>query len=144
MDLLRHLGFPTKFFDSISALLTSASSRVLINGVPGDPIVHGRGLRQGDPLSLLLFDIAIYPLHHILCNATNQGRLHKIRGTIPTLRTSLYADDAAIFVSPIKSDVDFLATSLHRFGDVTGLVTNFSKSQVSPIRCDGVDLDDIL
>ena len=105
---------------------------------------HGRGLRQGDPLSPLLFVLAIDPLHHILCKATSQGRLHEIRGRAPTIRTSLYADDAAIFVAPKKEDIDFLANTLTHFGDVTGLVTNCNKSQVAPIRCEGCDLDDIL
>jgi hypothetical protein len=40
------------------------------------------------------------------------------------IRTSLYADDAAIFMAPIKRDINFLASMLHHFGDVTGLVTN--------------------
>jgi hypothetical protein len=30
------------------------------------------------------------------------------------------------------------------FGNVTGLVTNSNKSQVALIRCDGIDLEDIL
>jgi hypothetical protein len=51
MELLQHLGFPTKFRDWIAALLSSSSSRVLLNGIAGDPIKHGRGLRQGGPLS---------------------------------------------------------------------------------------------
>jgi mannosylglycoprotein endo-beta-mannosidase len=51
MELLQHLGFPTKFRDWIAALLSSSSSRVLLNGIAGNPIKHGRGLRQGDPLS---------------------------------------------------------------------------------------------
>ena len=50
LDLLRRRGFPPKFWDSIAALLCTLSSRILLNGVPGNPIKHGRGLRQGDPL----------------------------------------------------------------------------------------------
>jgi hypothetical protein len=60
------------------------------------------------------------------------------------IRTSLYADDAAIFMAPNKDDIDFLASTLLQFGDVTGLVTNCTKSQVAPIRCAGLDLDHIL
>jgi hypothetical protein len=144
MDMLQHLGFPSKFREWIMALLCTSSSRVLLNGVAGDPIKHGRGLRQGDSLSPLLFVLAIDPLHHILRKATDQGHIQRIRGRVPTIRTSLYADDAAIFMAPIKDDINFLASTLHQFGDVTGLVTNCSKSQVAPIRCMGLDLDHIL
>jgi hypothetical protein len=51
MELLKRHGFPPRFRDWISGLLCSSSSRVLLNGVAGLPFLHGRGLRQGDPLS---------------------------------------------------------------------------------------------
>ena len=144
MDLLRHLGFLSIFRYWVSALLSTATSRVLINGVVGDPMKHGCGLRQGDPLSPLLFVLAIDPLHHLLNKATAQGHLQPICGSAPTIRTSLYADDAAIFVKPTRGDVQFLASSLAAFGEVTGLHTNCTKSLVAPIRCDNINLEDIL
>jgi hypothetical protein len=121
-----------------------STSRVLLNGIAGSPIVHQRGLRQGEPLSLLLFVLAIDPLSHILEAATTHGLLHKLRGWGTILRTSFYADDAAVFVAPIKQDIQNLATILHNFGEVTGLCTNFLKSSVVPIKCGNIDLDDIL
>jgi hypothetical protein len=46
MDMIQHLGFPTIFiFDWDVALLSTSSSRVLLNGIAGDPIKHGRELR---------------------------------------------------------------------------------------------------
>jgi hypothetical protein len=36
-------------------ILSSASMRVLPNGVSGERICHGRGLWQGDPLLPMLF-----------------------------------------------------------------------------------------
>jgi hypothetical protein len=85
-------------------------------------------------LSLLLFVLAIDPLTQILEGATRHGLFHKLRGSGCILRTSIYADDAAVFVAPIKQDVHILATILQRFGNVTGLCTNFVKSSVIPIR----------
>jgi hypothetical protein len=60
------------------------------------------------------------------------------------LRTSLYADDAAIFLAPIREDIQNLARILEAFGEVTGLRTNFQKSSVVSIRCHDLSLDDIL
>jgi hypothetical protein len=65
--------------DWIAALLHT-SSRVLVNGAPNEPIQHGRGLRQGDPLSPLLFVVAIEPLRGLLQVATEQGLLSKLQG----------------------------------------------------------------
>ena len=58
--------------------------------------------------------------------------------------TSLYTDDAAVFVAPFKEDVPQFTSLLEGFGEVTGLVTNLEKSLVAPIRYDGLNLDDIL
>ena len=41
-------------------------------------------------------------------------------------------------------DIIYLANILTRFGEPTDLVTNCKKSQVAPIKCEGLDLDDIL
>ena len=124
MDFLQHMGFPPKFRDWISATLSTSSSRVLLNGIAGDPIRHGRRLRQGDPLSPLLFVLAIDPLRHILCKATEQGRIHKLHGRTPTVHTPLYTNDVTIFMTPNRRDIQFLANTLAQFGLVTGLVTN--------------------
>ena len=100
IDLLQRKGFPPRWSNWISNILVSSTTRVLLNGCPGAPIKHVRGLRQGDPLSPLLFILAIDPLHHLLEKATDLGLLIPLRGRAPRFRTSLYADDAAIFVNP--------------------------------------------
>ena len=144
LDLLQRRGFPCKFRNWIAALLCSSSSRIILNGVPGPPIIHGQGLRQGDPISPLLFVIAIDPLQRLLDLATRKKLLHRIRGRGVMVRTSLYADDAAVFLAPIKKDIDDFSAILRGFGEVTGLCTNFHKSSVVPIRCNNLNLGHIL
>jgi hypothetical protein len=133
LGLLQRRGFPPCFRDWIAALFSTATSRVLLNGIVGSLIAHGRGLRQGDPLSPLLFVIAIDPITKILEDAMRLGILHKLRGRGTILRTFLYADNAAIFLAPIKSGIENLAAILENFGEVTGLCTNFLKSSIFPI-----------
>ena len=86
----------------IAHLLSTSCSQILLNGVPTRPIQHGRGLRQGDPLSPLLFVIAIDPLQKLLNLATERRIFSKIRGRALEIRVSLYADDAALFLVPAK------------------------------------------
>jgi hypothetical protein len=76
--------------------------------------------------------------------ATQHELLHKIRGRGTIIRTSLYADDAAVFVDPKKEDIQNLSSILALFGEATGLLTNFQKSMVIPIRCQDIDIDEVL
>jgi len=144
LSLMQHRGFPTRWRDWIAASLSTSSSCVLLNGVPLDPIPHGRGLRQGDPLSPLLFILAIDPLHRLLQEATDRGLLSKLGGRTVRFRLSMYADDAAIFVKPTNRDVTNLKNLLLQFGETRGLRTNLQKTSVTPIACDTIDLDNIL
>jgi hypothetical protein len=45
LDLLQCRGFPSRFRNWITALLTTSSSRALLNGIVKKDILHGRGLR---------------------------------------------------------------------------------------------------
>jgi hypothetical protein len=66
------------------------------------------------------------------------------RGRGPTIRTSLYVEDAAIFMAPFKEDFKVLSHILEGSREVTGLVTNVYKSLAAPIRCFHLDLDEIM
>lgn len=83
----------------------------------------------GDPLSPLLFVLVIDPIQSILDTATCQGKLHQIGGRSTSMRTSLYADAAAIFVAPFKEDIQQFTSVLEGFGEVTDLVSNLKKKK---------------
>lgn len=56
----------------------------------------------------------------------------------------MYADDAVIFTNPSRSDVSCIMAIMRAFGEATGLHINMHKSTVAPIRCQGLDMDDVL
>lgn len=60
------------------------------------------------------------------------------------LRVSLYADDAVIFANPDREEVDALLQILRDFGHATRLHVNPAKSTVSAIRCDKINLHEVL
>jgi hypothetical protein len=89
-------------------------------------------LRQGDPLSPLLFNLVVDALAGMLDKARKAGH---IRGLVPNLVeggiTHLqYADDTIIFLS--FDDQSLLHTKflLYCFEEMTGLKINYQKSDV--------------
>jgi mannosylglycoprotein endo-beta-mannosidase len=92
----------------------------------------------------MLFILAMEPLQKLLEIATREGALMPINSRFARLRTSLYADDAAVFVNPTKEELLTVADILQLFGHVSGLITNRNKCVVYPIRCEGVDTGQVM
>jgi hypothetical protein len=55
IQIMRAKGYPELFLTWVKEVLSSGSSSILVNGVPGKSFSCKRGVSQGDPLSPLLF-----------------------------------------------------------------------------------------
>ena len=144
MEILEQFGFQVKWRYWVSALLASSSTTVLLNGTMGKWFRHFTGLRQGDPLSPMLFIIAMEPLQRMFDIAVQDGLLMPLGGRVSNLRASLYADDTAVFLNPIKEEVQAVADILQIFGQASWLKINISKCAVFPIRCDNINLEEVM
>jgi hypothetical protein len=101
MEVLRNLGFGQIWCDIISGLLSSSSTQVILNGDPGEKkIEYKRGLRQGDPLSPMLFILVMDVLRFMFRKATEEGLLQPLARRALQHRISIYADDVVIFLRP--------------------------------------------
>lgn len=66
IEILKILGFGQRWINWIAGLLSTSSTQILVNGIPGAPLRNHRGLRQGDMLSLMLFILLFNPLQRCL------------------------------------------------------------------------------
>lgn len=122
--------------------MSTASTRVLINGRPGRRIAHARGLRQGDLISPMFFVIVMEVLNSMIVEADRRRLFASLPGNTIRHRASLYADDLVIFLLPLSEDFWCLRVILDCFTGASGLVTNIDKCLASSIRCteEGVEL----
>lgn len=82
-----------------------ASTRVLLNERPGRRICHACGLRQGDPLSPMLFTVVMVVLNNMISTADRHGVLLPLPS--PTIRNqaSWFDDHLVIFLSLAATDL---------------------------------------
>lgn len=139
LEILRHLGFGDGWCNLISRLLSTASTRIWFNVEPGEEIRHQRGLRQGDPLSPMLFILVMEVLNSLFTKAEEVGLLQPLTRGNSGQRISLYADDVALFIRPDEGEMNLTTQILEVFGEASGLRTNFQKSCAIPIRCEEYD-----
>ena len=94
---LEKFGIPRKFIKRVQQIYKFAKTVVILNGETSHPFLVIRGVRQGDPLSCLIFDIAIEPLACKLRKSEIAG--FTLPGVARRLVASLFADDTSAFLS---------------------------------------------
>lgn len=114
----------------------SASSSILLNGIPGKFLRCKRGVRQGDPLPPLLFVIGAELLQDVLSRAMSLGLLSKPingqgGGDFPGVQ---HADHTLIFLKASQRELLCLKALLHTFNQDTGLKINYHKSNIYPLN----------
>ena len=135
IQVMTHLGLPNKWIQWVHAILSSGSSAVLLNGAPGKFFKCKRGVRQGDPLSPLLFVLAAELLQILINRASSIDLLRKpIPQPTDDFPIVQYADDTLLLLQADARQLVFLKSLLHSFAESTGLRVNYRKSQMYPIN----------
>ncbi|KAH6590343.1 hypothetical protein BASA50_009318 [Batrachochytrium salamandrivorans] len=96
---LQNMGFPRRTLAFLKALYTSSSARARAGSLLSDPFPVQRGVRQGCPLSGLLFNLFINDILDGVAPITVPGLP---RDTDP-IRGLMYADDVAVFADSEQS-----------------------------------------
>ena len=130
---LTKFGFPRRFIDTVRSLYHDAHTVVIINGEKSSPFRISRGVRQGDPLSCLLFNIAIESLATMLRQSDLDGL--RIEGIVDRTVATLFADDTTVYLSENDSFSD-LQDILQRWCVASKAKFNVQKTEIIPVGTD--------
>jgi len=127
---LNKLNFPQHFINTVKTLYENAETVIIINGVLSAPYKVKRGVRQGDPLSCLIFDLAIESLACMIRKSNIKG--FEIDGAKDRLVTTLFADDTTVYLS-IKDSYNDLRNILTKWCRASGAKFNDEKTVIIPV-----------
>ena len=128
LSTLRHMGFGPSFVSWVKLLYSNISSTVLVNGYTCAPFQPSRGVRQGCPLSPLLYVISIETLAANLRSRPSIVGLQLPFVPDPLPFLSLYADDTSVIcVSDDATNAVF--STYENFEKGTGSKLNLSKCE---------------
>jgi hypothetical protein len=113
--ILHKSGFDQKWINWIHSLTSTAKIATLLNKISRPWINNKRGLRQGDPLSPLLFLLVVDVLQQIIKRFSIEGHiLHPIVLDSPCLVIQ-YADDTLILIQGCPDQASLLKEILDAF-----------------------------
>ena len=136
--MLQRCGFPVRWRNWINFCISTARFFILVNRSLREFFPSSRRLRQGDPLSPLLFVIVMEALSRLLDRAVRErlflgfsvGSLAENSLMISHL---LFADDTLIFCGANSDHISNLRYVFTWFEAVSGLKINLSKSEIVPV-----------
>ncbi|GKC63410.1 RNA-directed DNA polymerase, eukaryota [Tanacetum coccineum] len=120
LDVMRQMGFGSKWRTWIASCLSSASISCMINGSPSNEFKMERGLRQADPLSPFLFLIVAEALQVCILDACNKGLYNgvSLAGCGDNVSLLQYAGYASFFGNGVlcqtsaTSEIEAVASSI--------------------------------
>jgi hypothetical protein len=137
LQVMEHMGFNALWLRWMKEILSTGTSSILLNGILGKQFVCKRGVRQGYPLSPLLYIFGSDLLQSVVNDLLAQGIINRPIDThdidFPILQ---YADDTLLIMPADLDQIRALKLALHNYSLslYTGLKINYGKSQLIPIN----------
>ncbi|XP_077246096.1 uncharacterized protein LOC143885953 [Tasmannia lanceolata] len=131
LSFMSDQGFNSIWIQWIRGCIEKPSFSVLINGTPQGHFTSSNGLRQGDPLSPLLFTIAMKMLSILVEKALSKEKISTpFHFKDISITHLLFADDLMFFLNGDLATAKGIQNCLKSFSKISGLEANLDKSEV--------------
>ena len=132
MVVLNKMGFHHRWIHWMRMCVESVDYSVLVNGEQVGPIIPGRGLQQGDPLSPYLFIICAEGLSSHIRDAEIRGVLMgtKVCRQAPSVSHLLFADDCFLFFKANEEHAHVMKNILSTYELASGQASRLPKSEI--------------
>ena len=121
LTALEGIGVPASVLNFVKAIYDQNRCAISVGGGSFEGFAMGAGIRQGCPLSLLLFAL------------TADLLLRTISRSLPTSLVRAFADDTAVVMQALMRDSALLDNIFMEFGHASGLHLNLQKCIIIPV-----------
>ena len=125
--IMKTMGFGDSFISNVKLLYCQAESLVKVCGSLTAPFSFQKGIRQGCPLSGMLYSIALEPFLRLLRHNLSQCNL-KIPEVNLNVSVSAYADDVTVFISN-NNGFDIIQDVFKIYSKSSNACLNYNKSK---------------
>lgn len=129
-ETLKQFGFGINFIQWVETIHLKPVSSILTNADESCPFHPQCSVRQGKPLSTLLFHIALEPL---AIGIKGHPGKHGIQFGDTESLMNLYADDLLLCLSDPKVSVPNLLNYIKSFSKLSGYTINWDRSEFMPL-----------
>ena len=124
--VLKRCNFGQNFISWVNLLYEGATSKVVVNGTLSEAFELGRGVRQGDPLSMILYVLSLEPLLESIRQDNDVTGIDDTSGTSQKLLA--FADDTNFFPNS-QIGINKIINHFKNFSKCSGSKINLDKSK---------------
>jgi hypothetical protein len=124
---LRKLGKKGMYLSILKAIYDKPIANIILNSEKLKPFPLKSGMRQGCPISPLLFTTVL----EFIARAIRQEEIKGIQIGKENVKISLFADDMILYIKDLKNSTPKFLDNINRYNMVAGYKINFQNISFS-------------